>query len=226
MEHEFWKERWKTGMTGWHNDDVSPLLMKCFPSLPENSKVMVPLCGKTLDMLWLASEGYRVLGVELSGIACESFFAENNLEYSKSDEGDFVRWKTVNASGNLPIEILQGDFFKLNQNHFEEIRAVYDRAALIALPLELREKYTEKFRHFLPESSEQLVMALTYNQNEMPGPPFSVTEEELKRHYSSRFSFEKLHEQEIIQDSPHLKEKGCTSIKVSAYFLTRTLSKR
>lgn len=127
MNKDFWLDRWKQNKTGWHQSAVEPALVQAF-SGGKVTQVFVPFCGKSLDLVWLAEQGYNVIGVELSVLACEMFFKENKIRYQKYSDGAFQTFKSEN------IEIWNGDFFDLNPVHLQKIGAVYDRAALIALP--------------------------------------------------------------------------------------------
>ena len=138
MKPEFWKDRWARGETGWHQDEVEPGLVAHLGGLAP-TRVLVPLCGKSLDLAWLSSQGHEVIGIELSEIAVRAFFAEHALPVSESRRGAF----TAFSSGT--VTILLGDFFDLRPEDLGgTIGALYDRAALIALPAEMRARYARK----------------------------------------------------------------------------------
>ena len=127
MHSDFWLERWRTHQLGWHRDEVNPALVRHWPSvgLDPASKVLVPLCGKTRDMAWLADAGHEVLGCELSDIAAREFFSESNLVPDSRREGRFVRHR----GGS--VTILEGDVFDLDRSTLADIGGVYDRGALV-----------------------------------------------------------------------------------------------
>lgn len=170
MQAEFWLQRWREGRTGFHHERPMPLLLEHWPSLAlsKGSRVLVPLCGKTLDMPWLAAQGHRVLGVELSPLAVAQFFAEHGLVPERYASPMGVR----HVAGD--IEIIQGDVFGLDDATLAGCDAVYDRAAVIALPAPMRERYAHEVYARLPTGCRGLMITLEYPQAEMEGPPFSV----------------------------------------------------
>ncbi|MDH4086181.1 MAG: thiopurine S-methyltransferase [Nitrospira sp.] len=179
MEANFWHNRWQTNQTGWHERDVNPLLIAHFPSLnvPPGSRVFVPLCGKSLDLGWLLSRGYAVAGAELSELAVTQLFAELGMEPSVSEVGKHKLFR------GEKIDIFVGDLFDLSREMLGPVDAVYDRAALVALPEAVRAQYTAHLKS-LTALAPQLVIGYEYDQTVVAGPPFSVTADELHRHYS------------------------------------------
>ena len=183
MDASFWHNRWQTNQTGWHERAVNPLLITHFPSLhvPPGGRVFVPLCGKSLDLGWLLSQGYAVAGAELSELAVTQLFAELEMEPTISEVGKHKHFRGER------INIFVGDFFALSQEALGPVDAVYDRAALVALPEAIRVQYTTHLK-FLTASAPQLVIGYEYDQTVVPGPPFSVTPDELHRHYSDSYT--------------------------------------
>jgi thiopurine S-methyltransferase len=216
MHPEFWLERWRNGTTGWHQDRYNAHLESFWQrtGVEPGSQVFVPMCGKTLDMLWLAGQGHRVLGVELSELAVEAFFSENKLPAERDDEGRFVRWR----SGE--IEILQGDFFDLDVRHLAEVGAVFDRASLVAMPPEMREVYAKHLMARLPASVPVLLVTMEYPQGEMQGPPFSVEESEVRALYEGHYRVEPLFSADMLEENPALKEKGLTRMQEKVFLLS------
>ncbi|KTC63401.1 thiopurine S-methyltransferase, partial [Pseudomonas fluorescens ABAC62] len=143
-------------------------------ALAEGAKVLVPLCGKSLDLMWLASQGYRVLGVELSEQAVEAFFSEQNLTPRITREGAFSVYRAD------AIEVWCGDFFSLEPRDLTDCTALYDRAAMIALPPLMRARYAEHLNALLRPGCQGLLITLDYDQTQKAGPPFAVTDEEVK----------------------------------------------
>src|SRR6185295_4202549 len=139
IDEAYWLRRWKEGDTGWHQDAPEPALLKHFGDL-KKARVLVPLCGKSIDVAWLASRGNEVVGVEISEHAIESFFREQELKFEKTKEGPFQRYVAEK------ITILQRDFFELTPELLGPFDAIYDRAALIALPTDLRSRYVAQIR--------------------------------------------------------------------------------
>ena len=138
MEPAHWIQRWQEGRTGFHQNAPNQWLERFYPGLElkAGDSIFLPLCGKTVDLIWLAEQGQKVLGVELSPIAVEQFFNSNRLsaEQSSSDSGKFTKWE----SGS--ISLLEGDFFNLTRYDLQDCRAIFDRAALVALPFEMRQR--------------------------------------------------------------------------------------
>ncbi|MEJ2479084.1 MAG: thiopurine S-methyltransferase [Acidihalobacter sp.] len=188
MTPEFWLQRWQENRIGFHQSQINVHLEAYWPTLriPAGATVFVPLCGKSLDMLWLAAQGYRVLGVELSPLAAEAFFEENGLTPEIESQQAFQRYRCGE------IEILCGDFFDLQGNDLARVSAVYDRASLIALPPDMRTRYASKLHGLLPSRQPILLITLDYPQDERQGPPFAVTEAEVHELYAGRWQVEKI----------------------------------
>ncbi len=181
MTPDFWHKRWRNGLTGWHLPHPNPLLVKHWPALevPIGSTVFVPLCGKSEDMIWLAEQGYRVLGNELCRQAVEEFFAEQSLEPEITPLNDgLTRWQVG------PFTLIEGDFFKLSPELTGEVDAVYDRAALVAFPPAMRPDYVGQLKRLAPTGSHYLLISLTGPVSPDDGPPFSVPDEEIRTHFT------------------------------------------
>jgi thiopurine S-methyltransferase len=171
MTTDYWLERWRDGRIGFHLADVNPLLVEHSAVLVEATRVLVPLCGKSADLEWLVTHGYQVVGVELVELAAQSFFAERGLAPVRREDGDFV----VYEHGNLAIWV--GDFFATTGAQLGTFDAAYDRAAMIALPVELRNRYALHLQQLLTPKARLLLVTLHFD---VPGgPPFSVPPEEV-----------------------------------------------
>ena len=183
MDASFWHNRWQTNQTGWHERTVNPLLIAHFPALavPPGGRVFVPLCGKSLDLGWLLSRGYAVAGAELSELAVTQLFAELGMEPRISTVGKLTLFR------GKKIDIFVGDIFDLTRDILGPLDAVYDRAALVALPEPLRAQYTAHLKA-ITAMAPQLVIGYEYDQTVVAGPPFSVTSDELHRHYSDGYA--------------------------------------
>ncbi|MGD8910921.1 MAG: thiopurine S-methyltransferase, partial [Chromatiales bacterium] len=162
-----WLQRWKDQNIGWHHVEFNPHLLNHWHALrmPQGSLVLAPLCGKSRDMVWLAEQGYRIRGIELSPLATESFFEEQNLAAEVTAEADFACWRAG------PYELYCGDIFNLPQLDNRDIDAVYDRASLVALNPLQRKHYARMLCDLMPQSSRMLLVAMDYPQEEMQGPP-------------------------------------------------------
>lgn len=204
MEPDFWLQRWQEGQTGFHQTRVTPLLAKYWPTLglPQGSKVLVPLCGKTLDMLWLAEQGHPVTGVELSELAVEQFFQENQLEPSVSN-CVYGKLYTTNQ-----LSIICGDIFGLDTTFLAQFEGVYDRAALVALPENMRLRYTNHVYGQLAPRYKGLLITLDYEQPVMPGPPFAVDQQEVIALYARHTQVSLIDQRNIIDKEPKFKERG------------------
>ncbi len=173
---DFWHDKWITDKIGFHQDGYHGALVKYWPdlNLVKGAGVLVPLCGKSVDMIWLAKQGHDVIGVEISPIAAKDFFAENHITFEISTSGKFQKYQ----GGN--ITILVGDFFNLSKADISNVKAVYDRAALIALPPKMRTRYAEHLKSILAADTQILLITLSYTQSEMDGPPFSVPTQDVQ----------------------------------------------
>ncbi len=208
MELDFWHARWEAGQIGFHQDEVNRHLTEFWPKLDcaKGSKVFVPLAGKSLDILWLLGEGYKVVANELSETAVKAFFSENKLEATQSTDGEFEKWEMED------LTFYQGDFFDLDPEHLSDIHAVYDRASLIALPPEMRTVYASHLVDILPLGTKTLLVTLDYDQEEMSGPPFSVSAQEVDTLFSSSLSITGLYEANSLAESPQFQKAGVTQM--------------
>ena len=198
MNPDFWHQRWNEDRIGFHQSAPTPLLVKHWPTLgvEAGAKVFVPLSGKSLDMAWLAAQGYQVLGVELSQLAVEQFFDEHGLipEIEDSRYG-----RHYQAGG---IELICGDAFALDEAVLADCTAVVDRAALIALPPELRQRYAGELYTRLPTGCAGLLVTLEYPQHEKDGPPFAVQADEVHTLFGAAWTITQLERVPIPPDHP------------------------
>ena len=217
MDPDFWQQRWSEGRIGFHQDRVTPLLEQHWDALsvPSGARVFVPLAGKSLDMLWLAARGYRVLGVELSSIAVEQFFAENHLSPAVGE----TACGRLYAAG--AIEVLCGDAFALDAQALSTCAAVYDRAALIALPAPMRERYVHELHARLPSGCRGLLVTLDYPPAEKQGPPFSVDADEVHRLYGRDWEIELLERRDILAAQPGFVAEGVSALHTTAWRIHR-----
>jgi len=207
MHAEFWLERWRRGETGWHEDEVNSHLLEYWPRLElhPNSRVLVPLCGKTLDLLWLASRGHQVVGVELSEQAVHDFFAENGLRPRVTPMGRMDRYEVDELS------VLRGDFFHLEPEMLGQVDAVFDRGSLVALPPEMRPDYARHLAR-LAGSAPCLLISFDYDQTRMAGPPFAVGRAEIESLYGHRYHIGELARFELIEEAPKFRARGLMSL--------------
>lgn len=182
MDASFWHQRWEKNEIAFHQSKANPLLVEYFHelSLAKGSRIFVPLCGKTLDISWLLSNGYRVAGAELSKVAIEQLFMELGVQPKILGVGEVDQWSAKN------IDIFVGDIFALSRKILGPVDAVYDRAALVAFPEDMRNRYTAHLTE-MTDKAPQLLICYDYDQRLMEGPPFSVSNEEVKRYYTVNY---------------------------------------
>lgn len=217
MNTEFWLHLWQQGKTGFHRTTPMPLLMKHWPTLalPPGTRVLVPLCGKTPDMIWLRAQGCAVLGVELSPLAIRQFFDEQELACETQHHQGGTRYV---ADG---IEIIQGDVFDLDDATLARCQAVYDRAAIVALPAPLRERYAREIYGRLPAACKGLMLTLEYPQSDMDGPPFSIIPSVVHTLLDDAWDVQELEQRDILASEPDFARRGLTSFHTRAYRLER-----
>lgn len=211
MNPDFWHERWQANQIGFHQAQVTPLLERHWEAIaaPPEARVFVPLCGKSLDMVWFASRGHGVLGVELSQQAVDQFFAEHALTPEIWDSC-YGRHHVANG-----IEIILGDVFALDAHALSGCTAVFDRAALIALPPDLRQRYADVHAS-LPAGCRGLLITLEYPQHEKSGPPFSVPEDEVQALYGRDWRIDRLARDDILEAQQAFREEGVTALSTCA----------
>lgn len=213
MNPEFWQKRWQEKRIGFNQSEVNPLLIKHWPklNLPAGNRIFVPLCGKSIDMVWLLAQGYDVIGVELVESAVQEFFAEQNIEPSVHQHVENPAIKCY--QGQLlsqKVEIWVTDIFTLTSTDIGHVDAVYDKAALIALPAEMRSDYSEQIRQLSVDVNKkaavQLLLTLNYDQSKKEGPPFSISHEQVQQYYGSYYKVTELaSEPASIGSAPELK---------------------
>lgn len=192
MEAQYWHQKWQRGDLGFHRQDANPHLVAHLHQLniAKGACVFLPLCGKTKDIAYLLSCGYRVLGVELSALAILDLFQELSITPEINQVGEFSRYS---ADG---INIFVGDFFQFSPELAEKIDAIYDRAAMVALPSQMRSDYTAhliKLSHTAP----QLLVTYEYQQELIDGPPFSISKQEVEQHYAKAYTIRVLDQVEV-----------------------------
>ncbi|VEF12113.1 thiopurine S-methyltransferase [Pseudomonas fluorescens] len=204
MQPEFWYKKWESNQIGFHQPEANPYLQRHWPDLAiaPAARVLVPLCGKSLDLLWLAEQGYRVIGIELSEKAVEDFFSEHQVEPRISEEGAFKVYRSD------AIELWCGDFFALTAEDVVGCTAFYDRAALIALPAPMRERYAAHLQRLLPRETKGLLITLDYDQAQIPGPPFAVSDDEVQHLLGGGWQVDQLDVRDVLSESPKFLQAG------------------
>ena len=217
MQPDFWLDRWRTAQIGFHQGAVDRHLKAYWPrlSLPANSPVFVPLCGKSLDLLWLRERGHSVKGVELSPVALESFCMEHGIPAMRRVLGDFDAYE---AEG---LTLYRGDFFKLTRALLGSVPAVYDRAALISWTPDARESYVQHLMSLTSPGTQTLLIVVEYPPEQMSGPPFPLTQGVIESLYADHHAIEVLGRHEILELEPRLKARGLTELREVCYRMTR-----
>ena len=217
MQPEFWHDRWRTGQIGFHQSAVDRNLRQYWLDLglANNSRVFVPLCGKSLDLLWLCEQSHSVTGVELSTVALESFCMEHGVPANRRTLDDFDVYE---APG---LQLYRGDFFALTPVLLGPIAAVYDRAALISWVPELRAAYVAHMNALTNPGTQTLLVTMEYPQQEMKGPPFSLGAEEVHRLYAQDHEIRPLARQDVLANEHRLRSRGVTQLHEACYRLTR-----
>jgi len=208
---EDWIARWQQGRIGWHQADGNPYLQRYWPDLGHNGTVLVPLCGKSVDLVWLAAQGLTVTGIELSDIAIIAFFAENEIEYTLDQSGELDCYSAV----SVPIRLYCGNYFDYAA---EPAMALYDRGALATLPAAERPDYIEHTKSLLLPDAFRMIISLEYDQDMANGPPFSVLSEELLQYWPDLRRADS--HNDIDHCPPKFRAAGITEV-IEAVWLTK-----
>ena len=216
MDPDFWQERWRNAQIGFHQPKPNAKLTAHWPALgfPAASDVFIPLCGKSLDMVWLAERGHRVIGVELSELAIDDFFAGQNLIAETRQVGSL----TLKSAG--PYELYCGDFFAMSPDLVAGVRAIYDRAALVALPPRMRRSYAAHIKSlFAAAPAPIFLITLEYDQSLVDGPPHAVPRAEVAELFGAVYDIDERHRAEDRSPPPKFVDAGLHSITEVAYLL-------
>ncbi|AZG74722.1 thiopurine S-methyltransferase [Shewanella livingstonensis] len=217
MEPSFWHEKWQLQQIGFHQYQVNPFLVKYWShiGLTENTQVFVPLCGKSLDMFYLAEQRHAVLGCELNILAVEQFFTDNDLSYQVSNIDDHAVFSTDQ------VTLYQGDIFTLPPSTTVSIGGFYDRAALIAWPEEMRQQYVKALAALIPANVSGLLITLDYPQETLKGPPFAVSPSWVESYLTPYFDVELLECVDVLADNQRFMNKHVPWLNEAVYKLTR-----
>ena len=217
MNPEFWHERWEKGEIGFHQRDFNRHMQGFINRLgvQAGAHVLVPLCGKSLDMSWLTDQGYRVTGIEISELAVQDFFADNGLAHETIDRSGALVYQGEN------IDICVTDFFTVEKKDVPLVDAVYDRASLIALPPDMRLDYAKHLTSLIGSGIRSLLVTLDYPQEEMRGPPFSVMPAEVEQLFGSQYRINRLHSEDCLVNEPRFRKKGLTRLDEHVFILQK-----
>lgn len=216
MKTDFWLERWERQEIGFHQDEINPHLLSQWKELflAPGATVFVPLCGKSRDMLWLRQQGHVVRGVEISPIATRVFFEENGYAPRRVTDDRFEHYEADN------ISISCGDFFNLSRDDLKGVSAVYDRASLVALPPEMRERYANHLVKILPAGAKMLLLTFDYPQSEMSGPPFAVAPGEVEALYGDSATVRLLAQHDTLSQNPRFQQRGLSRLREGVFLVT------
>ncbi len=210
MNNEFWLQRWQENKIGFHKSGVNPLLEQFLPRVSTKpGRTLVPLCGKSQDLAWLLAQGHQVVGVDISEIAAKAFSLEQGIPFKESHEPPFKIFRGER------ITYYVGDFFNLKADR-GQFDLVYDRAALIALPPNKRLEYVRHLKSLMGPGAAMLLISVEYDSRKMEGPPFSVTESEVRSLFLGA-SVDKLHEHDCLDEEARFKERGLDWMKEVVY---------
>jgi len=217
MHAECWQARWARSEIGFHLPEVNTYLRQYWSALglPIGARVLVPLCGKSLDLAWLAGQGYQVVGVELAQRAVEDFFAEHELQPVVSEVGAFRLYRAG------AVEIYCGDFLALTAQQLAGCSGLYDRAALIALPPEMRERYAAHLAQVLPVGCQGLLVTLDYPQEQMAGPPFAVPDSEVQQLLGAAWQLECIEAADVLGENWKFLQRGLQRLDERVYRLCK-----
>jgi len=218
MEKEYWLNKWQTNDTPWHSQEINRNLIDNIDKLelqPGNC-ILVPLCGKTKDMLWLADRGYHVIGIELCPMACTDFFKELNIEPRIANEDSFQKYQHKN------IEIYCVDVFKLTEGSLPTIHAVYDNRALIALPPSMQKKYVDHLVACIGTHVKYMLLTIE-SSCVVTGPPFSINRADVDSLFAEYCKIEQLNRIPCTKIPEHLIKKGYAELVESTYYISPDL---
>jgi len=217
VQPDFWLDRWRTAQIGFHQAAADRHLKAYWLrlKLPANSPVFVPLCGKSLDLMWLRTLGHAVTGVEVSPVALESFVMEHGIPATRRVLPNF---DVFEAEG---FRLFCGDYFELTPTLLGSVSAVYDRAALISWEPAERATYVRHLTSLTSPGTQTLLIAVEFPPEQMKGPPFPVTRDTIEDLYAGRYSIEELARHEILELEPRLKARGLTELREVCYRMTR-----
>ena len=212
MKAEFWLEKWESNEIGFHQETANEMLETWWPEVgaPEGGAVLVPLCGKSLDMCWLAERGHRVVGLEISPLACEAFF--EGLKLKPRIETGALRCLSAG-----PYRILQGDFFAAGAEDVGPVSAFYDRAALVAMPPEMQPAYVRQLLRLLAPGAVGLINGLEYPPEVMDGPPFPISEARLRELLEPPVRVRRLSVRDVNVEGTNLEGRGLVGLAETAY---------
>jgi len=211
MNNDYWLKRWNENRIGFHKSGVNPLLEQYLPQVTKApGRTLVPLCGKSADLAWLLAQGRQVVGVDISEVAARAFASEQGIAMTPANEPPFTVFR------GQGIAYYVGDFFNFKPDRIGRFDLIYDRAALIALPRDKRPEYAQHLKSLLVAGGQMLMISLEYDPKKMEGPPFAVTESEIRGLFKE-LTMVKLDEHDCIDEESRFKERGLDWMKEVVY---------
>jgi len=216
-EQTLWHARWSEGRIGFHREAVNAHLQAHASALLRDAKrILVPLCGKSVDMPWLAQQGVEVVGVDLVTRAVEAFWEERGVSPETDSLHGFVR--TTHAA----ITLLQGDIFSLQESHTGTLDAVYDRAAIIALPPSEQQRYADHILRLLKPGGHILLLTYDLPLPAEQGPPFPVAPERVPELYAAASDVRCIDTIMLTPETePKLIKRGVEWAREGVWWITR-----
>jgi thiopurine S-methyltransferase len=212
INNDFWMQRWQEGQIGFHRNVVNPKLTEFADQLIDanTKRVYVPLCGKTLDMSWLADQGLHVVGCELSPLAIHQFFEERDTEFEQK----------IDVYHSSRFTLYQRDFFELDPSTQQPIEAIYDRAAMVAIGYERQTEYARHLLKILAPGGKILLVSFDYDRLEMNGPPFAVADEVVRKSFAGA-KVDCLSKRSILEEEPKFKNRGLSRLSESVWLIQK-----
>lgn len=214
MSDKDWADAWNNNQIGFHQSQTNAYLAAHGKAVwgDTPSRVLVPLCGKSLDMVYLAQTAEHVVGVEFVDKAVQDFFTEQGLDAEVTSE-PLQRYDAGNYT------LFAADFFNITPEHTGKIDAVFDRASMVALDADTRTRYAKHMTELLQPGTKMLLVTFEYDQNTMAGPPFAILPDEVEQHYGDAFSIEILERRDFNNDM--MRSRGASTFDATAYSLIR-----
>lgn len=215
-DNALWQQCWRDNDTEFHQKTVNSALVRFWSALglAPGDRIFVPLCGKSLDLLWLAAQGHSVVGVELSPIAVRAFFKNNRLQPARRKQGKFTLWQ----SGR--IDILCGDLFDLTAADLGNVAAIFDRASLTALPEDIRHAYLAQLRNIVPAPCKILLLTTEEPEaDETQDQPFAIADE-ISSLYARAYDIDLSHVESLFEADADPLIKALVRIEHKAYVMT------
>lgn len=184
----FWDAMWRAGRLGFHQPEVNAHLRdaEAFLTGAGAGRALVPLCGKSLDLVWLRARFTHVVGVEFVETAIAQFFAEQGLTPQETADLGRARFESHG------LTLIASDIFHVTPAEVGAVDLVYDRAALIALPPDVRPRYAAHVLSLCRPGTRILLLTM-FATRELPyagGPPFSVDDDEVRALYGAACTLE------------------------------------